>query len=154
MQFIICRQQFWTTVHTNLLSSSSKDTRVMNGVMSKSEDHVTTSLENLSIEVQSLCQHSLEARKAAYAPYSRFLVGAALLSDDGKLVTGCNVENASYGLSICAERTACVKALSEVMTDRARLLLNVTVVSSTVGPNCLKKSNILKIRLQLFQNFY
>ena len=84
----------------------------MNGT-AKSQD-VITCFEKLPLDVQTLCQHSLEARKAAYAPYSRFSVGAALLSDDGKLVTGCNVENASYGLAICAERTACVKAVSEV----------------------------------------
>merc|ERR1712083_758179 len=122
-------------IHTNLLSSSSKDIRVMNGVMSKSEmDHVTTSLENLSIEVQSLCQHSLEARKAAYAPYSRFLVGAALLSNDGKLVTGCNVENASYGLSICAERTACVKALSEGLSEFSTIAIAADLKGEFVPP--------------------
>jgi cytidine deaminase len=56
-----------------------------------------------------------EARKAAdfaYAAYSKFRVGAALLCDDGTVVTGCNVENRSYGLTICAERTAVVKAIS------------------------------------------
>ena len=74
-------------------------------------------LEDLPLDVKALCQHSLEARKASYSPYSQFKVGAALLSEDGKLVTGCNVENASYGLAICAERTACVKAISEVFKN-------------------------------------
>lgn len=49
----------------------------------------------------------------AYAPYSHFHVGAALLTSDGRIFTGCNVENSSYGAAICAERTAAVKAISE-----------------------------------------
>ncbi len=53
------------------------------------------------------------ARRTSYAPYSKFRVGAALLTDDGTVVHGCNVENASYGLSICAERNAMWKAVSQ-----------------------------------------
>jgi cytidine deaminase len=64
-----------------------------------------------------LIQVALRARDNAYAPYSGFAVGAALLCEDGTLFTGCNVENAAYGSTICAERTALVKAISEGRKD-------------------------------------
>lgn len=60
-----------------------------------------------------LLQKAKEAMENAYAPYSGFKVGAALLCEDGGVFTGCNVENASYGLTNCAERTALFKAVSE-----------------------------------------
>jgi cytidine deaminase len=61
----------------------------------------------------SLIQAAVEVRKKAYAPYSNYQVGAAILVVDGRIFTGVNVENASYGLTICAERTAVFKAISE-----------------------------------------
>ena len=60
-----------------------------------------------------LMKKAVEARELAYAPYSRFRVGAALLCADGSVYTGCNIENAAYSPSNCAERTAFFKAVSE-----------------------------------------
>ena len=62
---------------------------------------------------QELVQRAIDMEERAYAPYSHFPVGAALLCEDGTVFTGCNVETAAYGSSICAERTALVKAVSE-----------------------------------------
>jgi cytidine deaminase len=63
--------------------------------------------------VEELLQHAVKARDKAVAPFSRFKVGAALLTSGSKLYTGCNIENATYGLTVCAERVALWKALSE-----------------------------------------
>ncbi len=62
---------------------------------------------------EELLMEAVEARKAAYTPYSHYQVGAALLAEDGRVYTGCNIENAAYSATICAERTAFVKAVSE-----------------------------------------
>jgi cytidine deaminase len=72
------------------------------------------------------------ARDQAYAPYSRFRVGAALRTTSGRLYSGCNVENASYGLSICAERVAIFKAISEGEREFEAL----AVVSETMASPC------------------
>lgn len=66
-------------------------------------------IDNLTIHIGK----AIEASRKAYAPYSNFRVGALLLASNGQQFTGCNVENASYPASICAERTALVKAVSE-----------------------------------------
>src|SRR5438046_6004 len=70
------------------------------------------------------------ARRHAHAPFSKFQVGAALETADGQIITGCNVENATYGLTICAERVAIFKAISE----GHRRFVRVAVVADTVAP--------------------
>jgi len=81
---------------------------------------------------QELIALATEARRKAYAPYSHYLVGAALLTASGKVYTGANVENASYGLAICAERTAAVKAVS----DGEREFVAIAVVTENGGSPC------------------
>ena len=71
-------------------------------------------MTNLTLEEKKeLIRMALKARKGAYAPYSDFLVGAALRAEDGRVFTGCNVENAAFTPTSCAERTALFKAVSE-----------------------------------------
>jgi cytidine deaminase len=71
-----------------------------------------------------------QARLRAYTPYSGFQVGAALMTKDGTIVTGCNIENASYGLCNCAERTALFKAYSEGLTEFTAM----AVLADSDGP--------------------
>jgi len=82
------------------------------------------------MDYRMLIQAAIEARKNAYAPYSRFKVGAAVLTREGKIFTGCNVENASYGLSMCAERVAIFKAVSEGYKN----FIAIAVVADTDDP--------------------
>jgi len=77
----------------------------------------------LSESESQLIEEATAARVRSIAPFSKFLVGAALQTDEGKVFTGCNVESASYGLTVCAERVAIWKALSEGERDFARLVI-------------------------------
>lgn len=69
------------------------------------------------MEDRRLIRAALQARERAYSPYSHFQVGAALLAEDGRIFTGCNIENAAYSVTNCAERTAFFKAVSEGVYD-------------------------------------
>jgi cytidine deaminase len=69
------------------------------------------------MDIAPLIELARQAREQAYAPYSRFAVGAALLDKDGRVFTGCNVENLSFGLSLCAERNAVFAAVAQGCRD-------------------------------------
>ena len=78
-------------------------------------------------EIETLIKAAQGAMKTAYVPYSKFPVGAAFLMEDGEIVTGCNIENASFGATICAERTAIAKAMSDgVRNVKAIAVTNTT----------------------------
>jgi len=79
---------------------------------------------------ERLIKAARDARKRAYAPYSKFKVGAALECTDGSVFTGCNVENATFGATCCAERTAVFKAISEGKHKFKRI----AIVADTKGP--------------------
>ena len=82
------------------------------------------------MNIQELIERAKEARQKAYVPYSNFQVGAALLTTDGKVDSGSNIENAGYSMTNCAERTAFFKAVSEGDKDFSRL----AVIADTDGP--------------------
>ena len=83
-----------------------------------------------SEEINTLIQFATVAREQSYSPYSNFAVGAALLCQDGTVYQGCNIENASFGMTNCAERTAIFKAVSE----GHRLFQAIAVIADTEGP--------------------
>jgi cytidine deaminase len=86
--------------------------------------------------MQKLVNEAVAAAEKAYAPYSKFRVGAALLFDDGTITTGCNVENISYSLTICAERTALTRAIAEHGSERRIVAIAVTNLNGAASPPC------------------
>jgi len=87
----------------------------------------------LNNEIKELLDHANNAKKMAFAKYSNFLVGAALKTQEGKIFTGCNIENASYGLTICAERVALFKAYSEGYRNIEKLVV-IADVDKPISP--------------------
>jgi cytidine deaminase len=88
-------------------------------------------MTDATITDTALFERARDAAKNAYAPYSHFPVGAALVADDGRVFTGCNVENASYGLGRCAEQTAIQKMVSE----GARRFTHIAVYTESSPPS-------------------
>jgi cytidine deaminase len=74
-------------------------------------------------QIEELIQMATDARLCSLAPFSKFLVGASLRTVEGKIYTGCNIESASYGLTVCAERVAIWKALSDCERDFTDLVV-------------------------------
>ena len=93
-------------VHETDLSCPMANNNILR---SNNSDLANNGLEST---ITALLKRSIKAKEHSHSPYSKFRVGAALLTDTGEIIDGCNVENASYGLTICAERTALVKAVS------------------------------------------
>lgn len=101
------------------------------------------------IPVRELIRSAMEARKKAYAPYSGYMVGAAVLTGDLRIYTGCNIENASYTPTICAERTAIFKAVSE----GKRALKAVAVAGSPKGEEISQYSYPCGVCRQVMREF-
>jgi len=86
------------------------------------------------MDTRKLVEAAAEAARRSYSPYSKFRVGAALLCEDGTVVTGTNVENRSYGLAICAERSAIVAAISRGLTRFRALAISCPDAAYPVSP--------------------
>ena len=95
----------------------------------------TQTIADASLVVKELYKIALLVREHSYSPYSHFKVGAAIQTSTGQIFGGCNIENASYGASICAERTAIQKAVSELGKIKISQVL-VVIDSETLWPPC------------------
>ena len=102
-----------------------------------------------NLPIKELIQTALDARKNAYAPYSHYQVGAALLSSDGTIYSGCNIENASYGATNCAERTAFFSAVSE----GKRVFLAIAITGGLEGEEISDYAVPCGICRQIMQEF-
>ena len=89
-------------------------------------------MSSKQITSEQLVQAAIAVRENAYAPYSNYTVGAALLGENGQIYTGCNVENASYGLTVCAERNAVFK----MVADGCRKIEAIAVATENSGSPC------------------
>ena len=105
-----------------------------------------TDTRTLSEDERKLIEAAIKVRKKAYAPYSKYLVGAAILDHKGRIFTGVNVENASYGLTMCAERN-CVHSAVQAQSFSWQ---SIAVVTENCGSPCGACRQVLKE----FQTFY
>lgn len=99
------------------------------------------------MDYNNLVKKAREAQEHAYSPYSKIKVGAALLTKAGKIFTGCNVENASYGATVCAERTAICKAVSEGERDFAAIAI--TSNQPTITPCGICRQTLIEFSPQM-----
>jgi len=99
---------------------------------------------------EDLLQAAVQVAQNAYAPYSKFPVGAALLTTTGEVFSGCNIENASFGLTNCAERVALAKAVSEGFRDFTAIALSVRNGGSPCG-SCRQVLNEFSPQLTIYQ---
>lgn len=86
--------------------------------------------------IAQLKEHAMRAAGNSWSPYSRFRVGAAVISDDGRIYLGCNVENASFGLTQCAERSALTSAVSDGIAPGSLTTLLIYTPGDTAHPPC------------------
>lgn len=101
----------------------------------KFEIHPSLTIDKQMLQkLKSLYKKASTAKKNAYSPYSQFNVGAAILLTDGKIITGCNIENASYGLTMCAERTAIFSTISKGYRKGDIVAIAVSASSNNFSP--------------------
>lgn len=106
----------------------------MRNILITTQFSMYESAQELPIEIQNLMEHAIEIRKKAYAPYSKFRVGAAVLLDNGKIVLGSNQENAAYPSGLCAERVAVFQA-GAIYPESKILQMAISAASDTNPTN-------------------